>query len=118
MEASSPRFKSLAVTAGASFWYFIIITSLGHFTIEIFLLFIAVVLTTTQIFANKISKGLNIVAIINTKIFLGILFVSVISIYGVIFKILRIDLLRVKKQQNSYWLEMDETNYHRIWKQY
>jgi predicted NodU family carbamoyl transferase len=29
MNASSPRFKSLAVTAGLSFWFFIITTSMN-----------------------------------------------------------------------------------------
>ena len=72
----------------------------------------------TQIFANKISKGLDIFAIINTKIFLGILFITVISIYGILFKLLRIDLLRLKKQNNSYWLDVEETKHCRIRKQY
>ena len=76
------------------------------------------VFTITQIFANKISKGLDVFAIINTKIFLGILFVTIISIYGILFKLLRVDLLRLKKQNNSYWLDVEETKPHRIRKQY
>ena len=78
----------------------------------------AVVLSVTQIFAKKISKVLDIFAIINTKIFLGILFVIVISIYGILFRLLRIDLLRLKKQDGTYWLDMDQTKPHRIRKQY
>ena len=99
METSSPRFKSLAVTAGLSFWFFIISSSVG-------------------IFSKKISKGLDIFAIINTKIFLGILFGTVISIYGILFRLLRIDLLRLKKQNNSYWLDVEQTKSDRIGKQY
>lgn len=118
MKASSPRFKSLAVTAGLSFWFFIITSPLGYFTIEIFLIFIASVLITTQVFAAKISKGLDIFAEINTKIFLGILFGAVISVYGILFRFLRIDLLRLKKQENSYWLDMEDTDPYRIRKQY
>jgi hypothetical protein len=118
MNASSPRFKSLAVTAGLSFWFFIIISSIGYFTVEIFITFVASILITTQIFAKKISKGLDIFAIINTKIFLGILFGTVISIYGILFRILKIDLLRLKKQPNSYWLDVEQTKSHRIRKQY
>ena len=118
MQTSSPRFKSLAVTAGLSFWFFIITSSTGIFSIEILILFIAIVLTVTQIFANKISKGLDIFAIINTKIFLGILFVIVISTYGILFKLLRIDLLRLKKQKNSYWLDVEQTEPQRVRKQY
>ena len=38
------------------------------------------------------------------------LFIFVISIYGILFKILRIDLLRLKKQSNSYWLESESSN--------
>ena len=87
----------MAVTAGLSFWFFIIITSIGYFSIEIFGIFIVSVLTVTQIFTKKISKGLDIFAIINTKIFLGIIYVLFISIYGILFRVLRIDLLRLKK---------------------
>ena len=75
-------------------------------------------LTITQIFVNKISKGLDVFAIINTKIFLGILFCTVISIYGILFKLLQIDLLRLKKQDNTYWLDVEQTKPHRIRKQY
>jgi len=118
METSSPRFKSFAVTAGLSFWFFIIISTMGIFSIELLVTFIISILTITQIFAKKISKGLDIFAIINTKIFLGILFVLVISTYGILFKILKIDLLRLKKQSDSYWLNIEQTKSHRIRKQY
>jgi hypothetical protein len=118
MQTSSPRFKSLAVTAGLSFWFFIITSSTGIFSIEILIIFVGIVLSVTQIFTKKISKGLDIFAIINTKIFLGILFGTVISIYGILFKLLRIDLLRLKKQDGTYWLDVEQTKLHRIRKQY
>jgi glycosyltransferase involved in cell wall biosynthesis len=118
MNASSPRFKSLAVTAGLSFWFSIITSSMGIFSIEILIIFVAVVLGVTQIFSKKISKGLDIFAIINTKIFLGILFGTIISIYGILFRLLQIDLLRLKKQNVTYWLEVEQTKPHRIRKQY
>ena len=118
MQTSSPRFKSLAVTAGLSFWFFIITSSTGIFSIEIMIIFVVIVLSITQIFAKKISKGLDIFAIINTKIFLGILFSTVISIYGILFRLLRIDLLRLKKQNNTYWLDVAQTKPHIIRKQY
>jgi glycosyltransferase involved in cell wall biosynthesis len=118
MQASSPRFKSLAVTAGLSFWFFIITSSTGIFSIEILIIFVAVILSITQIFTKKLSKGLDIFAIINTKIFLGILFSTVISIYGILFRLLRIDLLRLKKQDDTYWLDVEQTKPHRIRKQY
>ena len=118
MQTSSPRFKSLAVTAGLTFWFFIITSSIGIFSIETFLIFVVIVLSITQIFTNKISNGLDILAIINTKIFLGILFIIVISLYGVLFKLLQIDLLRLKKQNDSYWLEVEQTKSNRIRKQY
>ena len=118
MQTSSPRFKSLAVTAGMSFWFFIIISSIGQFSIEIFLIFIISLLIVTQIFTRKISRGLDIFAEINTKVFLGLLFLTVISTYGLLFKLLRIDLLRLKKQEDSYWLEIEQTKPHRTRKQY
>jgi hypothetical protein len=118
MQTSSPRFKSLAVTAGLSFWFFIITSSTGIFSIEILIIFVATVLGITQIFAKKISKGLDIFAVINTKIFLGILFCTMISIYGILFKLLRIDLLRLKKQDGTYWLDTEQTKPYRIRKQY
>jgi len=118
MQSSSPRFKSLAVTAGLSFWFVIATYSVGIFSIEILIIFIGIILSVTQIFAKKVSKGLDIFAIINTKLFLGILFVTLISIYGIIFKILKIDLLRLKKQNDTYWLDVEQTKPHRIRKQY
>ena len=54
MERSSSRFKALAITAGFSFWFFIISNSLGLFYLEIFLVFITITITVTQIFAVKL----------------------------------------------------------------
>ena len=118
MELSSPRFKSLAVTAGFSFWFFIISSIVGIFSLELFAGFVIVMVIITQIFTVKLSKGLDIFAIVNTKIFLGILFVFVISIYGVLFKLLRIDLLRLKTDEKSYWLNVEDTKNEKMRKQY
>ena len=118
MELSSTRFKALAVTAGFSLWFFIIPSATGLFSIEAFVIFIAITIAITQIFAIKLSKALDIFAIINTKIFLGILFIFVISLYGIFFKILRIDLLRLKKQSSSYWLDTDKIKQSTIFRQY
>jgi hypothetical protein len=118
MQSSSPRFKSIAVSAGLTFWFFIILSTTGFFSLEILLLFMGIIFSVTQIFTKKISKGLDVFAIINTKIFLGILFIFIISIYGVLFRLLKIDLLRLKKQKNSYWLEVEQTKLDRIRKQY
>ena len=117
MEISSPRTKALAVTTGLSFWFFIITNSIDLFSVELMLSFVVGILLVTQIFALKLSNALDLFAKINTKIFLGILFVCVITIYGLLFKILRIDLLRLKTQNNSYWLNMEQNN-RRIGKQY
>ena len=118
MELSSPRFKALAVTAGFSFWFIIITIGFGVFSFELLGIFVAITITITQIFSVKLSKGLDIFAIINTKVFLGILFVFVITFYGIFFKILRIDLLRLKKQSSSYWLNLDEIKQSTVLKQY
>lgn len=118
MEGSSPRLKAFTVTAGLSFWFFIIVSSLGYFSIEILLIFVIPILITTQIFSRKISKGLDIFALVNTKILLTVFFALVISVYGILFKFLRIDLLRLKKSSNSYWLDMERVKSNRIWKQY
>jgi len=114
MEVSSPRFKSLAVTAGLSFWFFILTSGAGLFSLEYFIIFVGVTLFVTQIFRTKISKFLDIVAIFNTKIFLGILFIFVIAIYGIFFKILQIDLLRVKNTSNSYWLDIESNDVRKM----
>ncbi len=118
MELSSPRFKALAVTAGFSFWFFIITSASGLFSIEAFVIFVAITIAITQIFALKLSKALDIFAIINTKIFLGILFVFVVSLYGIFFKVLHIDLLRLKKQSSSYWLDIDKIKQSTALKEY
>ena len=114
MQTSTPRFKSLAVTAGLSFWFFLITSSIGVFSLEYFVVFVGILLFITQIFTKKISKVLDVFAIINTKIFLGILFVFVIAIYGILFRFLRIDLLRLKKNKNSYWLEIESNNVRKM----
>jgi|TARA_B110000014_G_C20111846_1_gene585942 hypothetical protein len=118
MQLSSPRFKSVAVTAGLTFWCTIITTATGYFSFEFLLIFALSIFTATQIFSHKVSKGLDALAIFNTKIFLGILFIFVISIYGILFKLLRIDLLRLKRQKESYWLDVEDTKSERIVKQY
>ena len=82
------------------------------------IIFVSVVLAITQIFSYKVSKALDLFAIFNTKIFLGILFVFVISIYGVLFKLLRIDLLRLKTDEKSYWLNVEDTKNEKMRKQY
>ena len=118
MELSSPRFKALTVTAGFSLWFFIITSATGLFSIESFVIFLVLTIIITQIFALKLSKALDIFAIINTKIFLGILFICIISLYGIFFRVLRIDLLRFKKQGTSYWLEIDKIKQSTSVKQY
>lgn len=118
MQLSSPRFKSIAVTAGLTFWFFIITSTTGYFSYESLLIFSISILTITQIFAYKVSKGLDKFAIFNTTVFLGLLFICIISIYGILFKLLRIDLLRLKKNNETYWLDVEESNSERIVKQY
>ena len=118
MELSSPRFKGLAVSAGFSFWFFIITSAIGLFSFEALALFVITILIITQIFAVKLSKGLDVFATINTKVFVGILFIFVVSLYGIFFRVLRIDLFRLKKQKLSYWLEIDKIKQSTVSKQY
>ena len=118
MELSSPRFKGLAVSAGFSFWFFIITSAIGLFSFDALALFVITILIITQIFAVKLSKGLDVFATINTKVFVGILFIFVVSLYGIFFRVLRIDLFRLKKQKLSYWLEIDKIKQSTISKQY
>tara|TARA_B100001750_G_C15170417_1_gene428953 strand:+ start:134 stop:490 length:357 start_codon:yes stop_codon:yes gene_type:complete len=118
MELSSPRFKALAITAGFSFWFFIITNAIGQFSIELTISFIIILGLFTQIFAKRLSKVLNSFAIFNTKVFLGISFIFLISFYGLTFRLLHIDLLRLKKHKNSYWLQMEQLKERRIYKQY
>ena len=118
MEHSTPRFKALAVSAGFSFWFFIITSVTGIFSIELILSFILVIVIVSQIFAIKLSKALDVFAIINTKIFLGILFVFLVSIYGIVFRFLGIDLLRQKKHKGTYWLDITNFGSKKMSKQY
>jgi len=118
MELSSSRLKALTVSAGFTLWFTIIIFALGVFSIEAFVIFVIIVFALMQFLAFKVSKALDVFAIYNTKFFLGILFVTVISIYGLLFKLLRIDLLRLKKQQKTYWLQTEKSQTSRIYKEY
>lgn len=118
MELSSPKFKALTVSAGMTFWFFIITNTIGIFSLEILAIFVLVVFPLMQIMSLKVSKSLDVFAIYNTKFFLGILFVILISLYGIFFKVLGIDLLRLKYQKQSYWLKMDQSMSSRFFKQY
>ena len=118
MELSTPRFKALAVSTGFTFWFGIIISGFGVFSIEVFVIFIAIVFPFMQLLSLKVSNALDIFAIYNTKLFLGILFVTVVSLYGIFFRVLRIDLLRLKKQRDTYWLPMEQLKQERIFKGY
>ena len=118
MERSSSSFKALAVSAGLSFWFFIISSVVGIFSIEVMLSFIVGIIILTQVFAIKLSKALDVFAIINTKIFLGILFVFLVSIYGIVFRFLGIDLLRQKKHKGTYWLDITNFGSKKMSKQY
>ena len=117
MKFSSHRFKSITVTAGLTFWFFIITSIIGYFSYESLLIFSLSILALTQIFTYKVSKGLDKFAIFNTTVFLGILYIFMISVYGILFKLLRIDLLRLRKNVKTYWLDVEETS-QRIGKQY
>jgi len=118
MELSSPRFKALAVTLGFSLWFFIISTGLGLFSIEVFAIFVIIIIIITQIFARKLVKVLDAFAIINTKIFLSLLFLTVVSAYGILFKIVKVDLLRLKRQKDTYWLNVERLDNSNLLKQY
>ena len=118
MELSSPRFKALTVSAGFTLWFFIITSILGIFTLEYFVIFIAIIFPLMQFMSIKVSSALDTFAIYNTKFFLGILFVFVISLYGIFFRVLRIDLLRTKKHNETYWLEMEQLKPERLLKEY
>jgi len=118
MELSSPRFKALAVSAGFTFWFVIIISALGYFSFEIIAIFVLIIFPFMQFLSLKVSKALDVFAIYNTKFFLGILFVLVISIYGILFKLLRIDLMRLQKKKETYWLPIEKGNPSRIFKEY
>jgi len=118
MELSSPRFKALAVSAGFTFWFFVMTSISGVFTINYFIIFIAIVFPLMQLMSIKVAGVLDVFAIYLTKIFLGILFVFVISLYGIFFRVLRIDLLRTKKHNGTYWLEIEQNNQSRILKEY
>jgi len=118
MKGSSNRFKAIAVSSGIAFWFFIITSASGFFKIEYLVFFVIVVFSLTQIFAKKISHFLDVFGIFNTKIFLGLLYVFVISLYGIFFRILRIDLLRLKKHDGTYWLKMKSGDGEQIFKQY
>ena len=117
MELSSPRFKALAVSAGFTFWFVIITSSIGLFTFETLGIFVASIVSITQLIASKLSNALDIFAKFNTKLFLGILFVFVISLYGIFFKLLKIDLLRLNQNKSSYWIKLNDINESKIHKQ-
>jgi len=75
MDFSQPKFKALTVTFGLSLWVFIFTSASNIFSIEYYSIFVIGIFTITQVLSKKLSKALEVFAIINTKIFLGILFI-------------------------------------------
>lgn len=110
--AVNPRIKSLAVTAGLSFWFYVIASAAGALEPWHLLAFASAVLAATQAFASRVSRGLDIVAVANTAVFLGLLFATLISLYGLLFRALRVDLLRARGARGggggTYWLPVHE----------
>jgi len=117
MKLSSPRFKAFSVSAGATFWFTIIISATGNFSIELFAIFTITIFVVMQIISVKVSKALDVFAKYNTMFFLGITFVCIISLYGIFFRLLNIDLLRLKKS-DMYWLNTEQLKQSNIFKQY
>ena len=118
MKNSNNRIKGLIVTFGLSFWFFIITNSIDIFSIELFGIFISITIILTQVFVKSLSTILEKIAVFNTKLFLGGLFVTVISLYGIFMRILGIDLLRLKEKNSSYWLDIEEFKTDSFFKQY
>lgn len=107
--AVNPRLKSLAVTAGLSFWFYVITSSAGVLEPWHLLAFASAVLVATQSFAPRVSRGLDVVAIANTAVFLGLLFATLISLYGLLFRALGVDLLRARggrRTGGTHWLSI------------
>ena len=110
MHLPSHRLKALAVTAGLSFWFFMGTSAAGWFTVEALAAFACALLAVTQIFSRKLAAGLEIFAVLNTKFVLGAVFVLLISVYGIFFRVLMIDLLYIKWRDTAaptYWEPTD-----------
>jgi len=118
MERSSDKFKAIAVSAGMTFWLIVISNALGFFSFELLGIFMMSIFSITLILAKRIARVLDAFAIFNTKVFLGIMYITIISLYGLIFRLLRIDLLRLRSQEKTYWLNIEQLKEERILKQY
>lgn len=118
MEVSSPKFKALAVSFAMLIWFFIVTSILNIFSIESFIIFSISVFVVMQLLALKVSSVLDTFAIYNTRFFLTIMYLCIISVYGILFRLLRIDLLRLQKNGKSYWLEVKHIKESQIFKQY
>ena len=118
MKVSSNSFKAVTVSAAISFWYFIISSIVGFFTFETFIIFVVSIFLVTQIIKSKITGFLDILTLFNTKLFLGIIFLTTFTLFGILLKLLRVDLLRKNKQEKSYWLHYDQSPKSTPLKQY
>lgn len=115
---SSNKIKSLTVSSGLTFWFLLFSSIFNFFKIENLLIFLIINFGLTLLFSSKINNLLDILGKWNTKFFTIIFFISIINLYGMILKILKIDLVRLKTQENSYWLNLDNTDSSRIFKEY
>ena len=60
MELSSPRYKALAVSAGFTFWFFILTSIFSIFTIEYLVIFVVIVFPLLQLLGCDIKRRFSI----------------------------------------------------------
>ena len=69
-------------------------------------------------FPLKAALNLDLISSMIFWMLIWSLFSFVISLYGIFFKVLKIDLLRTKNNEESYWLQTDVIKTSSMEKQY
>ena len=102
MDGWPARAKAAAVASGASFWFAVLYWSAGQSDLWPVAAFAAAAFGLALPLARRISGALDAAAAVHSAVFLGAVFVALISLYGMYMRLLRIDLLG-RSEAGTYW---------------
>lgn len=106
MKGSSDRAKAAALAAGASFWFALLYYSAGPAEPWGPAAFAAAAFGLAMPLAGRVSGALGAVAAANLALLLGAVFVTLVSLYGIYMRLLRIDLLG-RAGAETYWVRRE-----------
>ncbi len=107
MDGWPARAKAAAVASGASFWFAVLYYSAGQADFWPVAAFAAAAFGLALPLARRIQGALDAIAAANSALLLGAVFVTLVSLYGIYMRLLRIDLLG-RSEAGTYWVQREK----------